>query len=438
MSRVTGKLTHESLLNLVDEAGRVADDVNAANALLAGLMQATDEDYAALALDDLKLVMQIAALLFDAGEPRHIGTLFVRCVNAMQTIGAAAGEYILPLFNLRACYLKVGANGDANSLLSSIVDAARNADTVSMPTIGALLDLLPSFEKAGYTEAAAALYRPVFLSVQSSPDTEWDTRTQAAARYGRLLLADHKSADALSVYQDVLSSLDGDADIAKERADNLRMSLLALTAEAHIKAGNMEAAEQAYQAAISLAEAGPTPDSQEAGILCHNLAGLWLSRFAKERYPQAIALAERALKISRDKCNTHTADHAGRLGQMAILKARLGDAESAREYFNACFETFSLAEDTQPVDVANYRDDEARCLLDAGRIRDALDSLVVARNIRAGIDGLSVSELADSEAWIGITQIELGEYEAASDSLRSAVTRRLSEKHLPAMETTRD
>jgi hypothetical protein len=64
--------------------------------------------------------------------------------------------------------------------------------------------------------------------------------------------------------------------------------------------------------------------------------------------------------------------------------------------------------------------------------------LVIARDIRAGIDGLSASELADSEAWVGITQIELGEYEAASDSLRSAVTRRLSEKHLPTLGTTSD
>lgn len=83
---------------------------------------------------------------------------------------------------------------------------------------------------------------------------------------------------------------------------------------------------------------------------------------------------------------------------MANLKAGLGDVDSAREYFQACFETFSLAVDTQPEDVADYRDEEARCLLDAGHLREALDTLGIARDIRAGIDGLSASKLADSEA----------------------------------------
>lgn len=438
MGRVTGELTRERLPSLLEEAGRIAGDADAANALLSGLAQAAEEDYAALDLDGLKDVMQIAALLGQVGAPHLIGELFVRCLNTMQTIGVEAGEYILPLFNLRAAYLMVGADEEASNLLSTIVDAARNAEAVSTPTLRALLELLPAFESSGYTEAAAALYRPVFLSLQSNPEVEWAARIEAAARFGRLLLADNNPADAVSVYQDVLSALDGDAEVTKENADGLRMSLLTLTALAQVKADNADAAQQAYEAAVALAESGPAPDSREAGILYHNLAGFWLGNSSVDRYPQAVELTERSLQISREQGDAHTADHAGGLGQMAILKAGLGNVDGAREYFQACFETFSLAEDTQPADVADYREDEARCLLDAGLIRDAYESLVIARNIRAGIEGLSANKLADTEAWVGITQFELGEFEAAIDSFQSALTRLLSGENLPTLEATRD
>jgi len=427
-------VTSEQLRELTTEAHAVsaAGDADAANDVLARLAEIGDPEFEAFGLDDLKLVMQAASVLGQVGDTWSIGNLFARSINAMRKFDVAAAEYITPLYNLRAAYVVSGDSDEANRLLGHIVDAARHSDIVSVDAIQALNELLPGFENAGYSEAAATLYRPIYETVVANAQLDWHTKAEAAARYGRLELADGRPADAVKTYEKTLHLLDA-ADSEPGAADSepdaayARMMLWYLTAEAHSRGGSPDAAERAYEIASSIAEGSDDPDSQEAGVIYHNLAGFWFVNKRRDRYPDGVALTRRSLAIAERLGARDTSDYAGRLGQLANLHAELGETAAAQRYFDDCFATFATAQDTDPADVADYRDDEGKFRLWSGQADRAAASFSTAREIRGAIAGFPPDKLADSYGWLGVAHFEHGDFSSASEAFREAIQLRLDQ-----------
>lgn len=421
-------LTSDQLHELAIQAGKVgaAKDTSAATELLTILLNAEDSNFAALDLGDLKNVMQIAALLAELGDNRAIGTLFGRCLAAMQALDERppAAEFILPLYNLRATYLIAGASKEANELLGPIVEAASHADTLSDQAMRVLMELLPEFEASGYPDAAVILYRPVYRTLMFSAQLEWSSKLMVATRMGRLQLANGQVGDAVQTYEQALAQADAEAT---GDLDGSRMTLWYLIAEAKTRGDDPAGVEQAYETAKSLAEASDDPESREAGVIYHNLAGFWLSKNRRDRYAEAVALTQRALAIAETLGARQTSEYAGGLGQVANLKAGLGEAAEAQKYYDACFAAFSEASDTDPSDVADFRDDEGRFRLEAGQPEQAAESFVAAREIRDRIPATPRDKLADTHGWVGVANFESGNFAAASAAFRRALDLRMDQ-----------
>ena len=402
---------------------RADGDAEVANGVLARLTEIGDSDFEAFGLDDLRLVIKIASALGSVGDARLFGNLLSRSINAMNKFEVAAAEFIIPLYNLRAAYVALGARDEANRLLGQIVEAARRSDTVSMDTMGALTDLLPAFEKSGYSEAAAALYRPVYETVVAMAQQDWGTKAQVAARYAGLALADGRPADAVKTYEKTLKLLD--AEGSGSDSAHTRMLLLNLTAQAHSRGGSLDAAERAYKTAISIAEASDDPDSREAGIVYHNLAGFWFVNKRRDHYTDAVTLTKRSLAIAERLGAHDSSEYAGQLRQLANLHAELGETAAAQRYFDDCFATFAAAQDTNPADVADFRDNEGWFRLWSGQADRAAASFSTAREIRGAIPGIPPDKLADSCGRLGVAQFEQGDFSSANEAFREAIQLRL-------------
>jgi tetratricopeptide (TPR) repeat protein len=420
-------VTSKELHDLSTEADAVcaAGDVANANRLLVRLAEIGDPQFDVFGLDELRLVMRTAVLLGQIADTRLVAAPFARSINAMQRFDRPAAEYIAPLYNLRAAYLASGTNDEANRLLPHIVEAARHAGIVSVDAMASLSELIPGFESAGYSEAAATLFRPIYETVSADTRIGWPAKVQVSARYGRLQLADGRPADAVETYRKTLEGLDAatsDADAAYAR-----LALWNLTAEAHQRGNSLQAAEHAYETAISIADGSGIQDSQEAGVIYHNLAGLWLANSRRDRYPEAVALTRRSLGVADRLGERETSSYAAGLGQLANLYAGLGEPAAAQQSFDECFATFAAAADTDPADVADYRDDEGKFRLSSGQPESAAVSFAAVCEIRGGIAGLPRDKLSDSYGWLGVARFEHGDFLAASAAFREAIQLRLDQ-----------
>ncbi len=393
-----------------------ADDGAAANALLLEIMQAGDAEFAALSYEALKDVMQIASLVAEAADPAHLIAVFSRCLGAMQNIGLPAAEYILPLFNLRVSHLKAGANDRANQLLDELVEAAKHSGAVSAPTARALMELVPAFQEHGYHESAAELYRPVWLTFVESDESGWETRVASTGLFSRLLTTANRSGAAVEVLGHVLAQLDEHQPAADA---DYRMTLQTMMAQACDASGETDAAEAAHIHAVAAAERSSDPDSREAGILYHNLGGWWFKQGNTEQFPRAIELTERAVRISeRIGVSKNPIEYAASRGQLGGLRACVGQIDEACADFDACFAAFAQAADANPEDIADYRMDEGKAMLDAQVLDRAAHAFQCAKQLRleAG-DDLP----ANLEAWIGATAFELGNFTAANEAHREVI-----------------
>jgi tetratricopeptide (TPR) repeat protein len=372
--------------------------------------------------------MQVAALLADFADARLFAFFFTRSINAMQALSEPppAVDYIAPVYNLGEAYRASGATRERNQLMGQLVELVRGVDTVPVEAMRALLTLLPEFEQAGYAEAAVVLHLPVYRTVTGSPSLAWDTRLATIARMGRLYLANGQSEEAVRIYEQALGHAQARGSSAPDAA-TAPMTLWYLIAEAKGRGGDRAGEMHAYETARALAEAGSDPDSGAAGAIYHNLAGCCLRNGMRDRYEEAESLTRRALAIEERSAGRNTSAYAGGLGQIANLRAGMGRHDEAQDDYDACFAAFEAAEDSRPSDIADFREDEGKSRLEAGQPERAAESFAVAREIRAGLQGLARDRLADSDAWVGIAHFESGNFAEAVRMFRGALALRMAQ-----------
>ena len=231
-------LTGEQLIELAARATQVrsAGDSQAAATLLSTLLQAPDADYAGFTLSDVENVMQIAAQLAELGDMQMINSLYARCCNTIHALDVGPEHLILPLYNLRASHLMMGATEEANKLLGRIVEVAQSSGIVPLPAMQTLVELVPLFEDAGYLNEAVILYRPVCLTLVADAQVDWQAKLKSAVRLARLFLSDGHPDKAVTTYEWYRAQMEASSAAPVAEFDNNCITLWNLIAQARLQA----------------------------------------------------------------------------------------------------------------------------------------------------------------------------------------------------------
>src|SRR5262245_51319401 len=216
---------------------------------------------------------------------------------------------------------------------------------------------------------------------------------------GQVLIAGGRSQDGLALGRHAL-------DVA-ERAVEIdpvnRLQAFVVVAATASRHNDLAKAQDALERGAAVAEALPAVGGSGqpklaavAGIVYHNLASLYLGRGCPEHYPRAETLVRRALTLVLDQGRAGSAEHAGALGQLAMITEARGDLDAADRLYCDSIAIYEHAPDTSSAEFSDFLTDLGCMRLQRGQPRDAVGPLRRAVELREASPGEPVRRRADA------------------------------------------
>ncbi len=407
------------LLGYAVERGHAGDTAEVQRA--ADILLSIDAE--ALALGDPAItrnLLDAATAVLNAGDFQRGEALMHKGITALSSNpGASKVDLIVPFHNLIALYDQVQAHERASALagtLGAIVEELDEPLTAKAATV--LMRMGKMYEDSGRLAPALVMYRPVHVFMMADPNLASDTVVVWAGKYMQTLLAAGRFDEVRSVGYQVLESA----------PDNTRIEFLAIIAEAANRAGDAVANEEALDRAVVLAErledsAALTSRGQiAAGAVYHNLAVHYLGQHRRDNYPRGQALLRREIAILLATGRGGSAEHAGAVGQLAVLTEVSGDLENAERLYIESIDTYDGAADTPAAEFADYLTDLGMLRLRRGRAAEAVAPFQRALQLRDA----SADRQADATSNLATAFFDAGDLSAASSQYNRAIDLRFA------------
>jgi tetratricopeptide (TPR) repeat protein len=400
-------------------AGDGGEVQRAADALLA----VEDEVLARSDPGITRALLDVGAAVFSAGDLQRAQALMHKGITALSNNPAASrADQIVPLNNLIALYDKVGDHQRASGVagyLGGLVEQLNEPVTGNAVTV--LLQMAQMYEERGQLNAALVFYRPVHGFMMSSPDLERDTVLGWVRKYLQVLLKAEQYDAVQSLGEQVLATA----------LESERIELLAIVATAAARAGDVAAHEDALDRAAALAErldaAGSLTGRARiaAGAVYHNLAVHYLDQHKREQYPRGQQLLEREIAILAETGRGGSAEHAGALGQLAVLTDACGQAAEAERLYVESVSMYQAAPDTSPAEFADFLTDLGMLRLRHGRAADAVAPFERALVLRDS-SGAGVERRAEAASNLATAYFDAGDLSAATIQFTRAIDLRFA------------
>jgi tetratricopeptide (TPR) repeat protein len=337
---------------------------------------------------------------------------------------ATLADLVTPLFNLMVVYDQKGDHDQRTQVATAIASVAERLDEAPPPSAtSALLQLGRLFEEGGNIGAALVMYRPVHLSVTASAEVEPQSLLLWVRTYARALMAGARHAEVVAVCREALG-------VAR---DGTEIELLGLIAAAATRLQESATAEDALERAVAVAEAiesgGGFADRRTetaAGAAYHNLAVHYLGRARADRYHRSNELMHRALAIVLRQGGAGSAEHAGALGQLAVVTQACGDLDAADRLYTESISVYEAAGDTDGAELSDFATDLGMMRLVRGRPSDAVAPLRRAVELRNAAPAETALRRADAASNLATAYFESGDLTAASREYTRALDLRFA------------
>lgn len=319
-------------LKTLAERARAAADAASANEVLAEAAPIAHDESLPATRELLAALLDVASSLVPLGAPGAVEDLFLqaqRVLNACSEPGI--DDQLLLWNNVGALYDRHGASELRDRTLASIGHVAEHYTGPLGPRgIGVLLEQAMTYRRHGRTEPMLVMLRQVHRH-RNAPSTAADDRLSWLEIYAQLLLDAGRADEALPLLEQGIELAHGGGDAEHEaRLLNITASVASSRDDSPAALAALERARRVIDGAPSLA------DTKLAAAVLNNLAGARVTAADASRYPEALALNERALGILRRLGQADSDDFAHALYHRAVLTEYLGDwGGAARGYAEA-------------------------------------------------------------------------------------------------------
>jgi tetratricopeptide (TPR) repeat protein len=393
--RAFGAVAHER----ADESDAILEEVLS---IEDGCLDAAD-------IGVVRNILEIAGTLIPSGRFPRLEQVYAKAIAALaKHRQAVIADTFLPLNNLAALYNQAGAYRQRDEINLLII---AKADTLTEPiddtTAKVLLSLAQLYKSVGNAKAVAVLLRPVHRYTLSNPISP-DTRLNIVQSFGGALATAGRQRETLDVYRESLAAMEGSPGFTDEQ----RMTLLFLMGGAARSIGENAEAQSLFEKAKDVAER-TQPDSQEAGVVYHTLATLYMDR--RMQYDEAESLLEHSSAIAARTAGASSAEYAGSLAQRAVLLEIKGEFDGAVAFYREAFRVYDAALAPKPAEYADFLTDAGGLYLRLGRAGDAATVYQRAYQLRQSLPDIDRSMLADTIANLATAYFE-------SDDLPEAIT----------------
>ena len=370
-----------------------------------------------------RALLDVGAAVFSAGDLQRAQALMHKGITALSNNPSAKrADQIVPLNNLIALYEKVGDHQRAGAIAGYLGGLVEQLDEpVTGNAITVLLQMAQMYEGHGQLDGARVFYRPVHEYMMSSSELQPDTVLGWIRKYMQVLLKAEQYDAVQSLGQQGLG-------LAPESD---RIELLAIMATAASRAGDVEAHADALEQAASLAERleanGSLTDRARiaAGAVYHNLAVHYLDRHKREQYARGQQLLRREISILTESGRGGSAEHAGALGQLAVLTDTCGEIEEAERLYVESVGIYQAAPDTAPAEFADFLTDLGMLRLRRGRAGDAVAPFERALVLRDAA-GAGPERRAEAASNLATAYFDAGDLSAASAQFNRAIDLRFA------------
>jgi tetratricopeptide (TPR) repeat protein len=363
--------------------------------------------------------------LLAAGDFQRAEMLLLKGIRALSiNPHATQVDQIVPLNNLMAVYDQKGDSGQRNQAAAAIGSLVERLDEPLTPRAAdALLQLGALFEQGGNIGATLVMYRPVHAYMTARADIAPDSLLAWLMTYAGALMAGAHYDDVIAVGTQALGVVH----------DGRQIAILAIIATAATRKGDAAAAEAALERGADVAEtveaaAGPTDAQMEhaAGAVYHNLAAHYLGQHRSERYARAEELMRRALAIVLRRGGEGSGEHAGALGQLAVITEARGDLDAAERLYGESVAVYETAPDSPSAEFSNFLTDLGLLRLRRGRANEAVAPLRRVVELREAAEGETPVRRADAASNLATAYFEAGDLARARQEYTRAIDRRFA------------
>jgi tetratricopeptide (TPR) repeat protein len=386
------------------------------------------DDHALAAADPAvtRSLLDAAAALAGTGDLPRAERLLRKGIQALtENARATQVDLIVPLNNLMTVYDQAGAEAQRNQVAAAIGAIAERLDRpLPVNATSVLIQLGRIYERSGNHVASLTMYRPVHASMMARQDLAPDVLLGWLQGYGRALIAGGRPQDGLAVGRQALDV----AERAAEMDPVERLEAFAIVAATASQQQDTATAQDALERGVAVAETLQASDTwgqpklaAVAGVVYHNLASLYLRQRQPERYPRAEALMRRALMLVLEQGLAGSAEHAGALGQLAVIIEARGDLDGADRLYTESIEIYERASDTSAAEFSDFATDLGLMRLQRGQPWSAVGPLRRAVELREASDetaprrALAASNLATAYFETGDLGEATREYTRALD-----------------------
>ena len=358
-------------------------------------------------------ILATAPSLAAIGDLQRVEQLLRKGVRTLSINPRATQvDLIVPLYNLMAVYDQTGhydLRTQVGTAIGSIAERLDEPLTSSAAT--ALLQFGRLLKESENINSTLVMYRSVHRYMTTSPDIEPESLISWLQTYTQALLAGERYTEVITVCGEALEI----ADSGKE------IEFLGALANAAARTQAIATAEDALERAVALAEAmessGGFADRRTeaaAGAAYHNLAVHLATHKQADRDERSEYLMQRALAIVLRQGGAGSAEHAGALGQLAVITEARGDLDAADRLYAESIDIYETAVDTDRVEFSNFATDLGLMRLRRGRPSDAVAPLRRAAELRDGASAETPLRRADAASNLATAYFESGDLAAAS------------------------
>jgi tetratricopeptide (TPR) repeat protein len=377
-------------------------------------------------------LLDATAALVGAGDLPRAERLLLKGIQALSgNARATQADLIVPLNNLMAVYDQAGNTGHRDNVAAVIGGIAERVDgPLPASAVNALLQLGQIFERRENYAAALVMYRPVHDSMMARRDAAADVLLTWLLAYARVLVAGGRSQDGLAIGRHALDA----AERAVEIDPVDRLQAFTVVARTASRLDEPATAQDALERGAAVAEAlqtggrwGEPKLAAVAGVVYHNLASLYVGLGRPEHYPRAETLMRRALALVLEQGRAGSAEHAGALGQLAVItEARGDDLDAADRLYSDSIAIYERAPDTSSAEFSDFLTDLGCMRLRRGHSREAVGPLRRAVELREASPGEPARRRADAASNLATAYFDAGDLAEAGREYTRALDLRFT------------
>ncbi len=424
---------HARVQQLQQQAAQAAARGDAAEVQRVGDTLTSLDDHALAAADPAvtRSLLDAATSLAGTGDLPRAERLLRKGIQALaENARATQVDLIVPLNNLLAVYDQAGAEAQWAQVAAAIGAIAERLDgPLPANATSALIQLGQIYERSGNYVVSLTMYRPAHASMMASQDLAPDALLDWLLAYVRVLIAGGRPQDGLAVGRQALDV----AERASEMDPVERLEAFALVAASASQQRETALAQDALERGAAVAEAlqagdkwGPPKLAAMAGVVYHNLASLYLRLGRREHYQRADALMQRALAIVLEHGSEGSAEHAGALGQLAVITEARGDLDAADRLYTDSIAIYERAPDTSGAEFSDFLTDLGQMRLRRGQPWGAVGPLRRAVELREASPGEPPLRRADAASNLATACFEAGDLAEASREYTRAIDLRFA------------